>query len=369
VVTATTVANPVARINLDALRHNFRLVRSLAPHSPIFAVIKANAYGHGMLPVAKTLQDLTEGFALARVEEAVQLRREGLSQRLLVMSGLMHPAEFAMASQHQLELVLHDASQLEMLVQLQASAAVPVDVWVKVDTGMHRLGFHPDVVDTVLATVAAMPHIRLVGVMSHFANADDPADALTTTQLACFESFVGKAPECSLANSAAILAWPPTHLGWLRPGIMLYGATPFLQSTMGAAQQLQPVMTLRTRLIALHDRRKGDAIGYGSSWSCPDDMTVGVAAIGYGDGYPRHAPNGTPVLVNGCRAAIAGRVSMDLLTLDLRQVPDAAVGDQVVLWGEGLPVEEVASHVGTISYELLCRPTGRVKYRYEGHAL
>jgi len=361
------VANPIARINLDALRHNFRLVRSLASESPVFAVIKANAYGHGMLAVAKALQDLSEGFALARVEEAVQLRQQGLSQRLLVMSGLMHPAEYALALQHQLELVLHDVSQLEMLAQVQASAAAPVGVWVKIDTGMHRLGFHPDVVDTVLATVAAMPHIRLVGVMSHLANADDPADALTTTQLACFASFVGKAPECSLANSAAILAWPATHLGWLRPGIMLYGATPFLQGT-GAEQRLQPVMTLRTRLIALHHRRKGDAIGYGSSWSCPDAMTVGVAAIGYGDGYPRHAPSGTPVLVNGQRAAVAGRVSMDLLTLDLRQVPDAAVGDQVVLWGEGLPVEEVASHVGTISYELLCRPTGRVKYRYEGQS-
>ena len=359
------MANPVARINLDALRHNFQRVRALAPQSPIFAVIKANAYGHGMLPVAKALQDLTEGFALARVEEAVQLRREGLSQRLLVMSGLMHPAEFAMASQHQLELVVHDASQLEMLNQPLPAATDPVAVWIKVDTGMHRLGFSPARVAAVREQLAHMPQLRLVGMLSHFANADDLADSSTTAQIHAFAECHATGLELSLANSAAVLGWPQSHLGWLRPGIMLYGATPFISGT-AADLELQPVMTLRTRLIALHNRRAGDPIGYGASWRCPEDMRIGVAAIGYGDGYPRHAPSGTPVLVNGQRAALAGRVSMDLITIDLRQVAQASVGDQVILWGEGLPVEDIAAHVGTISYELLCRPTGRVKYRYEG---
>ncbi len=361
--TATTVANPVARIDLDALVHNFQHANE-ACGCPMFAVVKANAYGHGVLHVVDALREHADGFAVSRVEEAVALRSHGIEQRLLVLGGIMQTPEISFAAESGIEVVIHDDKQLGMLESWKGGESGSLQVWVKIDTGMHRLGFSPGHAKLVLEKIASIKHLQLVGVLTHFANADDLTRETTSQQLAEFAPFEGSAENISLANSAAILGWPDAHKGWARPGVMLYGASPFIDGTAVDAG-LKPVMTLRTKLISVHELKQGDAIGYGSTWSCPEDMRVGVAAIGYGDGYPRHAPSGTPVLINGKRAPLVGRVSMDLITIDLREHPNAAVGDSVVLWGEGLPVEEIARYADTISYELFCRLTGRIKFRYE----
>ncbi|KHF24853.1 alanine racemase [Solemya velum gill symbiont] len=357
------MANPVARIDLDALVHNYQRA-SEACSCPLFAVVKANAYGHGLLHVVDALRQQADGFAVSRVEEALELRSHGVEQRLLVLGGIMQAPEIKFASDNSIEVVIHDDKQLAMLESWQGSDKGTLRVWVKIDTGMHRLGFAPSHAKSVLERIGSIKHVELVGVLTHFANADDLARETTSQQLAEIAPFEASADNISLANSAAILGWPDAHKGWGRPGIMLYGASPFLNRT-AKDDGIKPVMTLRTKLISVHELKQGDAIGYGSTWSCPQDMRVGVAAIGYGDGYPRHAPSGTPVLINGKRAPLVGRVSMDLITIDLREHPNAAVGDSVVLWGEGLPVEEIAQYADTISYELFCRLTGRIKFRYE----
>ncbi|OOZ38696.1 alanine racemase [Solemya elarraichensis gill symbiont] len=357
------MANPVARIDLDALVHNYQHA-SEACGCPLFAVVKANAYGHGVLHIIDALREHADGFAVSRVEEALALRSHGIEQRLLVLGGIMQAPEINFAADNSVEVVLHDEKQIGMLESWKGSDKGPLGVWVKIDTGMHRLGFAPAHAKSVLEKIGSNKNLKLVGVLTHFANADDLSRETTRLQLAEFAPFMESAEETSLANSAAILGWPEAHKGWARPGIMLYGASPFINGT-AAGDGLKPVMTLRTKLISVHELKQGDAIGYGSIWSCPEDMRVGVAAIGYGDGYPRHAPSGTPVLVNGKRAPLVGRVSMDLITIDLREHPNAAVGDSVVLWGEGLPVEEIAHYADTISYELFFRLTGRIKFRYE----
>ena len=230
---------------------------------------------------------------------------------------------------------------------------------------MNRLGVGPGEAPGVIAALRAIPGVVPCGVMTHLANSDLRSDPMTDRQMERFRPVADSASlPVSIANSAAILGWPGTHADWVRPGIMLYGASPFDDST-AEAEGLRPVMTLKTRLIAVKTCAAGETLGYGGTWRCPREMPVGVAAIGYGDGYPRHAPSGTPVLVNGRRAALAGRVSMDMITIDLRDVPGAREGDPVVLWGTGLPVEEIARAAGTISYELFCRLTPRVRFRYE----
>ncbi|MGD2137948.1 MAG: alanine racemase, partial [Gammaproteobacteria bacterium] len=260
--------------------------------------------------------------------------------------------------------VIHHPTQLEWLEQGRLTR--PLDVWLKIDSGMHRLGFAPGEVAAAGARLAAIPQVATLRYMTHFACADEPDSDRTLRQTDLFsETLQAVAGERSLANSAAVLGWPVTHADWVRPGIMLYGGSP-LSGRSAAELDLQPAMTLSTRLIAIRTHRRGDAIGYGGGWVCPADMPVGVAAIGYGDGYPRHAPNDMPVLVNGERAPLAGRVSMDMICIDLRAHPGARVGDEVILWGRGLPVDEVAARAGTISYELLCRVGRRVHFAYTG---
>ena len=237
-------------------------------------------------------------------------------------------------------------------------------MWLKVDTGMHRLGIKPEDAATSLERLNHCKVVELVNVMTHLANADDLDDSYTNKQLALFEqSVVNLNAPRSIANSAGILGWPASHCDWVRPGIMLYGVSPLLNNT-AAQHQLQPVMTLHSELISVNWQQKGEAVGYGGSYVCPEDMPVGVVAIGYGDGYPRHAASGTPVLVNGQRVARGGRVPMDMSCVDLRNQPEAKAGDPVVLWGQGLPIEEVAAAADTIAYELLCKVTSRVSFEY-----
>ena len=366
------MTGPVARINLDAMRHNLSRVRELAIGCPVVVAIKANAYGHGLIESAQALVD-ADAYGVARVEEGLQLRRHGITKKIMVLEGFSSQAELMLCLGRDFELVIHDLSQITQLENYFSSAHNPpelrghpvIAVWLKVDTGMHRIGIHPEESVEAITRLRQLPNVKLVGILTHMANADDRNSDSTQQQLQQFEPCIDPDLQVSIANSACLLNWPQSRVGWVRPGIMLYGASPFSDTT-AAGEGLQAVMTLRTHLIAVHALKKGDAVGYGSTWKCPQDMEIGVAAIGYGDGYPRHAPNGTPVLVEGKRAALAGRVSMDMITIDLRNIPRARVGSSVVLWGEGLPVEEVATAAGTISYELFCRLTARVKFRYEG---
>ena len=346
-----------ALINSESLRHNFARVCSLAPLASVMAVIKANAYGHGLVWAAKTLQE-AGAFGVASVEDGVQLREAGIQKPICLLEGFFHPDELPDLVRYQLSSVVHHESQLWDLEH--ADKIKPIDVWVKIDTGMHRIGFAPTAVPDVIKRLKVCMAAGRVRVMSHFPTADNRFDSATSQQIRMFDDLtLNLNVERSLANSAGIVNWPSSHFEWVRPGIMLYGASPMI-GISAAELDLKPVMTLTSELIAVNPRRKGDAIGYGGDWICPEDMPVGVIAIGYGDGYPRHAPPGTPVLVNGARVPLVGRVSMDMIMVDLRDLPDAKVGDAVTLWGTGLPVEEIAALTGTISYELLCCVTSRV---------
>jgi alanine racemase len=356
-------AGPEARIDLAALRHNLGVVRAHAPASRVWAVIKADAYGHGAGRAAAVLAD-ADGFALARVHEALALRRVGVHKPLLVLEGFADADELSAAVVAGLALAVHDPWQIELLEHRlgRLPPTPPLALWLKVDTGMGRLGLQPGQTAAAVARLRRLePSVRLAGLMTHLANADDPEHPLTAVQCGTARRLAGEhGLPLSIGNSAGILAHAAARTDWVRPGIMLYGATPMLNAT-AEALGLRPVMTLTSRLIAVRRLERGAAVGYGSTFVCPEAMTVGVVAIGYADGYPRHAPPGTPVLVHGRRAPLIGRVSMDMVTIDLRGVPEAAAGDVVTLWGEGLPVEEIAARVGTINYELLCRLSPRVR--------
>jgi alanine racemase len=346
-----------ARLDAQALHHNLRQVRAHAPKARVLAVVKANGYGHGLAWVANTLKE-ADGFAVASTEEGMQLRLAGIIKPVMLLEGFFSADELPALQLRQLAPVLHNEQQLHLLESHPAQ--LPHAVWIKLDTGMHRIGFAPEQLPGVLARLRKLKGITDIRVMTHFANADDTANAGTRAQIESFRSQVnGLGLETSLANSAGIVAWPASHADWVRPGIMLYGGSPLLGKT-AEELNLKPVMTLESALIAVQHRRKGEAIGYGGDFVCPEDMPVGVVAIGYGDGYPRHAPAGTPALVNGQRVPLVGRVSMDMITVDLRSQPNARVGDPAVLWGEGLPVDEVAAKAGTISYELLCHVAERI---------
>ena len=348
-----------ARVELDAqaLAQNFSRVKQYASHSRVMAVIKADGYGHGLLWMAQQLPQ-ADAFAVAGIEEAIQLRAAGIGQEICLLSGIFEAAELTVVEQHNLSIVVQEAWQLQALQAYRART--PIAVWLKLDTGMHRLGFDPMQAQTLHQRLQACASVGSIRWMSHFANADDVQDVYTSAQIENFDRAVQGLPgEHSLANSAAICAWPASHRQWVRPGIMLYGATPLLAST-AQSLGLQPVMHFSSAIIAIHQRRRGERIGYGGSWTCPEDMPVAVVAIGYGDGYPRHVAANTPVLLRGHRVPIIGRVSMDMTMIDLRQAKQAKIGDRVTLWGPGLPVEEIAAAASTLSYELLCQVTARV---------
>lgn len=350
-----------AHIRLSALRHNLQRVREYAPDSRIMAAIKADAYGHGALQAAAALQD-ADALAVATLDEAMQLRWHGEQRAICVLGGLQSQAQIRQAAEHKLQIVLHDDSHLAMLAELDP--AWELDIWFKLDTGMHRLGFQPSRVGELQAFIAEHRNLRLQGWMTHLACADDPAHPLTEQQISCFADALDSAEgPRSIANSAGVVAWPASHTDWVRPGIMLYGSSPIL-NTPAADYGLEPVMSLRSELIAIQELQAGDGIGYGQIWTCPEDMRVGVVGIGYGDGYPRHAVNGTPIAVGSAVVPLVGRVSMDMVCVDLRAAPNARVGDVVELWGDRVPVDQVASAAGTISYELFCRLTNRVEYIY-----
>lgn len=343
-----------ARLDLSALQHNVALARELAPRARLMAVVKANAYGHGAVAMAEALEPRVDALAVACSEEALELREAGIRCPILLLQGVFEASELVLAARLGLWVTIENDLQLQWLEQ--AALPQPLGCWLKIDTGMHRLGTLPAQAASFYQRLLACGMVEGLPVLStHFASADELNNPQTWQQLEVFEAATaGLEGQRSAANSPATLAWPRAHYDWIRPGFMLWGNSPFAES-QPQAERLRPVMTLVSAVISVREIAAGECVGYGGSWQAQRPSRIATVTIGYGDGYPRTATNGTPVLVNGKRAALAGRVSMDMITVDVTDLPAVAVGDPVVLWGEGLPVGEVARHSGTIGYELLTR--------------
>lgn len=339
-------------IDIAALHHNLSRIRNAAPTSKVMAIVKADAYGHGIERVAQALSSV-DAFGVACLEEAEQLRYSGITQPVLMLEGPYSLSEMNRIHAMNLDIVVHHESQLQMLEQ--ANLMTPVNVWLKIDSGMHRLGFKPEDADAAWQRLLACNNvINPPRLMTHFACANELDNPMTMDQVHVFNSACGQLEtERSLANSAAIIGWPDTHADWVRPGLMLYGVSP-MEGKVAGDFDLQPVMSLVSQLISIKHLKRNDPVGYGASWRCPEDMPVGIVAAGYADGFPRHAQSGTPIIINGQRTGIIGNTSMDMLAVDLRNLENVRVGDPVELWGPQLPIEEVAGHAGTIPYELLC---------------
>lgn len=351
---------PCADIDLSALRHNFAVAKQCAPNSKILAMLKANAYGHGLLAVAGALSN-ADAYGVARMEEAISLRQAHTDARIVLMSGVIDVEEMQACIAHQIDVLVHRQEQIDYLQKAEENS---VNVWLKLDTGMHRLGFLIEQTEQFYRQIKHCSAVNECILMTHFLNADRRQSPISERQTQAFYQAVNHYPEAKcLAKSAAVLAYSDSHADWIRPGIMLYGVSPLADQNTQQSD-LRAVMTLHSKVMSVRQLKKGDSVGYAATYHCPEDMPVAVVAIGYGDGYPRSAKNGTPVLVNGKRAGLIGRVSMDSIVIDIRQCGDVKVGDDVILWGNGLPAEEVASCAGTIAYELFCRLTARVNFRY-----
>ena len=359
-----------AEISASALRHNYHFAKRLAPQSQVFAVVKANAYGHGLERVARALHD-ADAFATLELDSAAALRKLGFEQPILMLEGLFAKDEIPLYCQHRLMMTVHSDVQMDMLSQQRP--AIPLTVFLKMNSGMNRLGFPADRYPGELRKAEALQQKGVVGdlvLMTHFASADGPdgvGDALKRFVDAVYAAN-GSLLQRSTANSAATLRYPETHFHWVRPGIMLYGSSPFADQS-AAELGLNPVMTLRSEIIGVQTLERGDKVGYGGVFTAKKRMRVGVVACGYADGYPRHAPgggpdvsqHGTPVLVGGKRTRTVGRVSMDMMVADITDMPHVHIGAPVTLWGEGLPADEVAHAAGTVAYELFCAVAPRVK--------
>ncbi|MFV0476567.1 MAG: alanine racemase [Parahaliea sp.] len=344
-----------ALLDLDAARHNLARVRELAPNSRVMAVVKANAYGHGASLMAHALESSVDALAVACIEEALALREAGIRAPILLLQGVFSPDEINIAADTGFWLTIHSERQLCWLEGARLSAPVPC--WLKVDTGMHRLGVTPQAAAIFYQRLLACPNSLGQPVLStHFACADATNPDNTLAQITCFNTIAAplNAP-CSAANSAAILAFPQAHYDWVRPGYMLWGNSPFGINNPAHHQNLRPVMTLQSAVTAVRDIAPGEAVGYGNTWIATKAARIATVTIGYGDGYPRNALNGTPVLINGQRCPLAGRVSMDMITVDVSDIGPVRPGDTAVLWGESLPLAEVAANSDSIGYELLTR--------------
>lgn len=353
-----------ATIRLGDIANNYQVASRLAPASQSIAVIKANAYGHGMLEVAKILQPMVPIFAVALMEEAFQLRGAGINRPILILQGINDAADIGEAAENDFWLLLHRQQQIDWL--LSAELTNPVNAWLKVDTGMHRLGFAIQELERLCTDLSSSSNIHKdVVLCTQLACADDLEDPLTREQVRLIRTCSRKHNlSVSIANSAGILFWPESHAEWNRPGYMLYGLCPTGAFESGS-HGLRPAMTMSSEIIDITHVKRGEGVGYGHDWVASRDSTIGTIPIGYGDGYPRHAPSGTPVLVNGKRVAMTGRVSMDAISVDLTDLDTVEVGDPVELWGQNLCVNELASTAGTIGYELLAGLTGRVPTFYE----
>ncbi len=351
-----------ALIDLAALRHNYQLARQCSDGKAL-AVVKADAYGHGAVLCAQALQAEADGFAVACIEEALELRAAGITQPILLLEGFFEASELALIDQHQLWCVVHSLWQLDAIEQARLSR--PLQVWLKLDSGMHRVGLFPEQYQAAYRRLQASGKVDKIVLMSHFARADELDCPRTEEQLAVFNAArEGLQAEVSLRNSPAILGWPQVPSDWVRPGIMLYGATPFEQAQALAAQ-LKPVMTLQSKIIGVRELPAGEPVGYAARFVAERPTRVGVVAMGYADGYPRHAPTGTPVAVDGQLTRIIGRVSMDMLTVDLTDLPQTGLGSRVELWGAQVLASDVAAQAQTIPYQIFCN-LRRVPRLYSG---
>ena len=348
-----------ATIDTGALKHNLEQVRRWAPRSRVMAVIKANAYGHGLVAVARAL-DAADSFAVARVDEGITLRNAGIQKRTVLLEGVFDRGQLDSAAAAGFELVVHTTEQIDLL--REAGEGAPFKVWLKLDSGMNRLGFKGAAFGAAFAALNDLPRIaRPMGLFTHLASADEPESPATTEQLDRFDEATRVLPgERSIANSAAMLSFTQAQADWVRPGLLLYGVSPF-DGKIGADHGLKPAMTLQSHVISIKELEPGERVGYGGNWTASRRTRLAVAAVGYGDGYPRSLGSGSPVLINGERAALAGRVSMDMIGIDVTDLSrPPRLGDSVILWGEGLPVEEIAVWADTIPYELLCGISQRV---------
>ncbi|MFY0728470.1 alanine racemase [Pseudomonas sp. NFX15] len=351
-----------ALIDLQALRNNYRIARELTGARAL-AVIKADAYGHGAVRCAQALEAEADGFAVACIEEALELRAAGIRAPVLLLEGFFEADELALIVEHDFWCVVHSLWQLEAIEK--AALNKPITVWLKLDSGMHRVGLHPADYQAAYQRLQASGKVAKVVLMSHFARADELHEQASNDQVAVFEAArKGLSAEVSLRNSPAVLGWPQIHSDWVRPGIMLYGATPFEEANE-VASRLQPVMTLESKVICVRELPAGEPVGYGAKFTTPKPMRIGVVAMGYADGYPRLAPTGTPVLVAGQRSQLIGRVSMDMLCIDLTDVPQAGLGSTVELWGKNIFASDVAIAAGTIPYQIFCN-LRRVPLLYSG---
>ncbi|HCN65920.1 MAG TPA: alanine racemase [Pseudomonas sp.] len=351
-----------ALIDLQALRHNYQLAREVTGAKAL-AVIKADAYGHGAVRCAQALEAEADGFAVACIEEALELRAAGIRAPILLLEGFFEADELPLIVEHDFWCVVHSLWQLDAIEQ--ATLAKPIQVWLKLDTGMHRVGLHPSEYQSAYQRLQASGKVAKIVLMSHFARADELDSLRSVEQVAVFLAARDDlSAEVSLRNSPAILGWPSVPSDWVRPGLMLYGATPFEQDHPLAAR-LQPVMTVESKVICVRELPAGEPVGYGAKFITPKPMRIGVVAMGYADGYPRHAPTGTPVLVAGQRSQLLGRVSMDMLCIDLTDVPDAGLGSTVELWGKNILASELAEQAETIPYQIFCN-LKRVPRLYSG---
>ena len=351
-----------ASINLSAIKENYLYAKSLAPSSKAIAIIKADAYGHGAIEVAKKLDEVADAYGVSCIEEALELLNSGIDKTpILLLEGVFEESELVLVAKHSLIVTVCNSIQLQWL--LGADLNKPIDVFVKYDSGMGRLGFQDDSFIQAINLLEESKNIGEITLMTHFSSADDLGSSLTTKQIRNFDNtlYAEKYPG-SLANSAAILKWSESHRDYVRPGIMLYGSSPF--SDAKYQKNLIPAMTLSSDLISIKNLKKGQEIGYGARFICPHDMQIGVVAIGYADGYSRHAKDGTPVYINDTRTRVVGRVSMDMITIDITDVPHPEIGDRVELFGENVSVDEVAEYCNTISYEIFTKITRRVYKAY-----
>ncbi len=348
-------------IDAHALLHNVQCIRRLAPASALIAMVKANAYGCGISEVIPVLEGKVDTFGVASIDEALAIRALGAKTPCLLIQGVFSPEEWQQAAEHRFSCVIHQWHQIDWL--LQQPLATPVRVWIKVNTGMQRLGFTPEQVSQVAHALQGCPWVeKKINVLTHFAHADEPTRSENQQQMALFQTldknlFI----QCSMANSAAILSLPTAHFDAVRPGIMLYGVSPFVGST-GAELGLLPVMRFISAISAINHYPANSPVGYGGTWVTGRESVIGIVATGYGDGYPRHVPSGTPVWVDGKEVPLVGRVSMDMLAVDLTDHPAAKIGSPVELWGKHLAVERIAQAAGTIGYELYCQITARVRH-------
>ena len=354
-----------AIIDLKALRFNYKLAQSIAPESKTMAIIKADAYGHGMLEIAKALAELVPAFGVATIDEALKLRTAGINNPILSLQGAFSSEEIKLAEQHSLWLMIENQQQVDALINSKISS--PVKSWLKIDTGMHRLGIKPKLTTETFNQLINSPNVQNEIVIStHFARADDLDSDYTQQQIELFlKSIEGLDAPTSMANSPAILGWEQARSDWNRAGFMLYGNSPF-SKPHEIADQLQPVMTLKSSIISITDVAKDEGVGYGHTWVAKRNSKIATITIGYGDGYPRHAASGTPVYINGQTAPMAGRVSMDMITVDITDIPDAKIGDEVELWGKNVAVNDVAKFSDTSAYEILTRRTARIPNTYKG---